>query len=165
MFPTSSANMGQHEITIRLESGGEIAFDLTEDALTLSTGGKRSHSRSSGRPVQLTVPYRQVINASFKSAEALLHVAFLARNKDTRKYYLYRYYGLVNDVSADSVSQWVETLMQNAYEGAFFGTKTRRQRLRLFQGLAFAVLVGYVCSSTRSEALYVHALLSQNSAE
>ena len=153
---------GQHEITIRLETGEEITFNLTEDALTLSTDGKRTRSR---RAVQLTVPYRQVINASFKSADASLHVAFLARNKDTRKYYLYRYYGLVNDVSADSVSQWVETLMQNAYEGAFFGTKTRRQRLRLFQGLAFAVLVGYVCSSTRSEALYVHALLSQNSAE
>ena len=121
LIPTSAANMGQHEITIRLESGGDITFNLTEDALTLSTDGKRSHSRSSGRAAQLTVPYRQVINASFKSAEALLQVAFLARNKDTRKYYLYRYYGLVNNVSTDSVSQWVETLMHSAYEGAFFG--------------------------------------------
>lgn len=153
---------GQHEITIRLETGEEITFNLTEDALTLSTDGKRTRSR---RAVQLTVPYRQVINASFKSADASLHVAFLARNKDTRKYYLYRYYGLVNDVSADSVSEWVETLMQSAYEGASFGPNTRMHRLRLLQGLAFAVLVGYVCFSTHSEALYVHVLPYQNNTE
>jgi hypothetical protein len=118
--------MGQNEISIRLSSGGIIAFNLTEDALTLSTSGTR---RLSGRrQVKLTVPYRQVINASFRAADGTLHVAFLARHKDTRKYYLYRYFGSVNDASTDSASEWVEALMHAAYEGAFFFSAPTRSQ-------------------------------------
>lgn len=139
--------MGQNEISIRLSSGEDIAFDLAKDALMVSTGGQRSRSPSSGtgRVVKLTVPYRQVINATFKSAEGLLHVAFLAKNKHAKTYYLYRYYGSVNDVQTESASPWVETLMHSAYEGAFFGTTSRRHGLRPLQGPGFAALGGYVC--------------------
>ncbi|KAF8350667.1 ATP-NAD kinase-like domain-containing protein [Amanita rubescens] len=109
--------MGQNEISIRLSSGGIIAFNLTEDALTLSTSGTR---RLSGSQVKLTVPHRQVLNACFRPADGTLHVAFVARHKDTKKFYLYRYYGSVNEASTNSASEWVEGLMHAAYEGAFF---------------------------------------------
>lgn len=120
--------MGQNEICIRLSSGGVIAFNMTEDALTLSTSG----TRSSGSQVKLTVPFRQVINASFKPADGIMHVAFLARHKDTRKYYLYRYYGSVDDSSTTSASEWVEALMHAAYEGVFFGVPIRNKTSQSF---------------------------------
>jgi sphingosine kinase len=124
--------MGQNEITIRLTSGGTVTFNLTEDALTLSTSGTRRF-KSGARQVKFT--YRQVINASFRPADGILHVAFLARHKDTKKYYLYRYYGSVNEASTNSASEWVEALMHAAYEGAFFSVPTRSQTSQSFTGV------------------------------
>ena len=119
--------MGQIEITLQLPSGGCITFSLTEEALTLSTGLRDSPwlkciSRLrplSDHKVELSVPYRQVINATFNSADKRLEIAYLARNKQTKKYYLYRYNGSVDDIPEESIFQWIEKLMHMAYEGVY----------------------------------------------
>ncbi|KAF8636568.1 hypothetical protein AX17_003379 [Amanita inopinata Kibby_2008] len=125
--------MAQDEITLHLTSEQHLVFKLAEESLSI---------RSTGQKIKVVVPFRQVINASFDAASRILEIAYLARKKDTKKFYLFRYKGSVGAVSDESASRWTESLMHSAYEGA--GIK-RSRRLRIlinpFGGVGKGALV------------------------
>ncbi|KAG6814381.1 hypothetical protein H0H92_010967 [Tricholoma furcatifolium] len=109
--------LGQ-ELTIQDHDGKIIILTREDTALRIKLGAKSP----------ISIPYRQILNSTFKDDKSLLTLAYLHRKKQTGPFTLIKLQGIQQKPNTDFVAQWVESLMTHIYEDS--GVQ-RRRRLKI----------------------------------
>ncbi|KAL0946846.1 hypothetical protein HGRIS_013014 [Hohenbuehelia grisea] len=108
--------MSINEVVIRAAASGKlVSFGFTDHALLV---------KSTDPKLSLEVPHRQVLSAAFAEGNRSLKVSYLAKKKKGC-HSLVNYEGEVQDAESQAVVEWVEKVMDAAYEG--LGIKRARK--------------------------------------
>jgi len=111
---------------VLLSNGSVVTLSLTKTSLWLKTGGKSSFlhddkftklSPPGEKISEAEVAFRQVISAKTQVVQEshFLEVYYVARKK--KRFSLQKLDGKINDDHKGIASEWVESLMQVAYDG------------------------------------------------